>query len=233
MVTVLMPAYNEAEIIEASVLEWHSEVTSRIPGAQLIVVNDCSKDNTAAILETITSRIPHIQCLTTPANGGHGRALRYGFGYIRTEFVFQTDSDRQHVPADFWKLWPLRESNDFVFGVRESRADGAVRKLITTVMQWANLLLWGVWIHDANCPFKLMRNDALQKVLARIPPDSFIPMVMVSILARRMKFGYTEVEVKHLPRTGGQQSLKGLWKWVKVGTRCFRQLLALRLSLPR
>jgi hypothetical protein len=55
-------------------------------------------------------------------------------------------------------------------------------------------------------------------------------MVLVSIVARKMKFRVAEVEVEHLPRKGGTQSLKGLIKWVRVGVRCASQLLSIRLS---
>jgi len=44
-----------------------------------------------------------------------------------------------------------------------------------------------------------------------------------------MRFRVSEVVVEHLPRRGGEQSLAGLWKWIKVGSRCLRQLLALRM----
>ena len=76
----------------------------------------------------------------------------------------------------------------------------------------------------------LMRHEALAKVLSQIPRDCFIPMVMVSILARKMGFGTKEVEVEHLRRTGGTQSLHGLLKWARVGSRCVRQLLSIRMS---
>jgi hypothetical protein len=39
-------------------------------------------------------------------------------------------------------------------------------------MRFLNFLVWGVWIADANCPFKLMRRHALKNVLMRVPPDS-------------------------------------------------------------
>ena len=61
---------------------------------------------------------------------------------------------------------------------------------------------------------------------------AFIPMVMVSILARKMGFRTKEVEVEHLPRMGGTQSLRGLVKWARVGSRCARQLLSIRMSYP-
>lgn len=225
-----MPAWNEAEIIEDCVREWHGEVISIIPGAELIVVDDCSTDSTGVILSDLTKELAGLRCVRPERNGGHGKALRAGFDHACREFVFQTDSDRQHKPADFWKCWERRDAADFVFGCRRERADGAVRIVITRSMRLLNLLFWGVWVRDANCPFKLMRRVPLARVLTQIPRDCFIPMVLVSIVARKMKFRVAEVEVEHLPRKGGTQSLKGLVKWVRVGVRCARQLLSIRLS---
>jgi len=231
MLSIVMPAYNEEEIIERTVREWYEEVISRIPGSELIVVNDCSKDKTGEVLARLAKDIPGLRPLTPERNGGHGRALRHGFDRASQEWVFQTDSDRQHIPSDFWKLWEQRETTDFVLGVRSSRADGPVRVFITTVMRLTNFVVWGLWIRDANCPFKLMRRQAMEKVLMCIPRDSFIPMVMLSIICRKMNYRVREVVVEHLPRRGGEQSLSGLWKWIKVGSRCLRQLLALRMRL--
>jgi len=231
MVSIIMPAYNEEEIIETTVREWHDEVIAKLSGAELIVVNDCSKDRTGEVLARLAQEMPALRPLTPERNGGHGKALRYGFENVGQEWVFQTDSDRQHLPSDFWELWEKRGGADFVLGIRSTRADGRVRVFITTIMRFANFLAWGLWIRDANCPFKLMRREPMQKVLSRIPRDSFIPMVMLSILCRKMKYRVTEVGVHHLPRRGGEQSLSGLSKWIKVGTRCLHQLLSWRMSL--
>ena len=229
MLSIVMPAYNEEEIIEQTIREWNEKVLSRIPGAELIVVNDCSNDKTGDVLALLAREIKALHTFTPERNGGHGKALRFGFEQVTQEWVFQTDSDRQHVPADFWKLWEEREASDFVLGVRSSRADGPVRVFITSVMRLTNFVAWGLWIRDANCPFKLMRRDPMEKVLKRIPRDSFIPMVMLSIVCRKMHFRVSEVVVQHLPRRGGEQSLAGLWKWINVGSLCLRQLLALRM----
>jgi glycosyltransferase involved in cell wall biosynthesis len=225
-----MPAWNEAEIIEACVREWYDAVVSRIPGAELIVVDDCSTDGTGKIVSELGEKLPGVRCVRPVRNGGHGKALRVGFDHATQPFVFQTDSDRQHLPSDFWDLWALRDQADFVFGNRKRRADGATRILITQCMRMLNLAIWGVWLRDANCPFKLARREALNKVLARIPRDCFIPMVLVSILARKMKFRVAESEVEHLPRKGGTQSLKGLVKWLRVGSKCAAQVLSIRFA---
>jgi dolichol-phosphate mannosyltransferase len=231
--SIVMPAYNEAEHIEACVLEWDEGVASRIPGSQLIVVDDCSRDDTGARLQRLTARVPALCVLTTPVNGGHGRALRFGLDHARGEFVFHTDSDRQHTPDDFWALWERRATADFVFGVRNHRADGAFRAGVSSMMRVVNFLLWGAWIEDANCPYKLMRRTSLEQLLVAIPRSSFIPMVMVSLLARRNGFRVSDVPVRHFPRVAGQQSLTGVLKWARVSRRCVGELVRLRLGQGR
>jgi glycosyltransferase involved in cell wall biosynthesis len=231
--SIVMPAYNEAEHIEQCILEWYEIVASRIPGSEMIVVDDCSRDDTGARLQSLAARVPGLRVLTTPANGGHGRALRFGIEQARGEFLFHTDSDRQHTPDDFWAMWPRRATADFVFGIREQRADGAFRAVVSALMRVVNALVWGYWIEDANCPYKLMRRAALQEMLPSIPRSSFIPMVMVSVLARRGGFRVSEVRVRHFPRVAGQQSLTGVLKWVRISRRCVVELVGLRFSTGR
>ncbi|MGD1103259.1 MAG: glycosyltransferase family 2 protein [Terriglobia bacterium] len=228
VLTILMPARNEEEIIAAAVTEWHAEVIAKLPGSRLLVIDDGSTDGTPEVLGQLARTLPGFAFIRREVNAGHGPALLFGFRQVDSEFVFQTDSDRQHCPADFWRLWELRNQFDFVFGVRIKRQDGAFRQLVTALMRILNWLLWQVWISDANCPFKLMRAEALAAVLKHVPEDAFIPMVMVSILARRLRFRVTEVRVPHLPRRGGTPSLRGLARWTRVGWLCARQLARLR-----
>lgn len=226
--SIVMPAHNEAALIEACVREWHDVVAGQIDGAELIVVDDASTDGMAAALDALKKAVPSLRVITLAANVGHGRAVRRGLDAASGAYVFQTDSDRQHLPADFWLLWARRDDVDFVFGRRERRADGAFRMFVSAVLRLVNHGLFGQDIPDANCPFKLMRRDALRAILADVPPDSFIPMVMVAVLARRRGYAIAEVAVRHYPRAAGQPSLAGMRKWIVVGARCIRELVVLR-----
>jgi glycosyltransferase involved in cell wall biosynthesis len=230
--SVVMPAYNEADHIEQSVSEWLERIVSAIPGAELMVVNDCSTDGTGEKLDAMARRIATLRVLRTPVNMGHGRAVRLALEQCTGEFIFQTDSDRQHTPDDFWPLWNARDSADFIFGVRNRRADGIFRTIVSTAMRVANMVIWQVWIADANCPFKLMRRAALDPMLAVIPRSSFIPMVMVSVLARRGDVRVREFPIRHYARMAGHHSLAGLLTWARVGPRCLWELLAMRFAAP-
>lgn len=229
-VTIVMPAYKEAEIIERAVREWHDEVTSKLPGSRIIVVDDASPDATADILRRLTGELPDLYPVLSERNRGHGPTVRAGLDRAETDWVFQTDSDRQFVPAEFWNLWDVRDDRDFVLGQRSTREDGWFRVLITNGVKVANFLLWGVWIADANCPFKLMRREPMRVILAKIPPDAFIPMIHFTVLAHKMGARIRRVTVTHLPRTGGTQSLRGMAKWVRVVRQCLMEIVRLRLT---
>lgn len=225
-----MPAYNEAEILEDSIREWHDEVIDKIPGSKIVVVNDASTDDTRSILDRLAAGLPGLCPIHSARNRGHGPSVRAGLDAVEADFAFQTDSDRQHLPSEFWLLWNEREGNDFIVGMRSSRADGAFRACISTAMRVANFLIWGKWIRDANCPFKLMRREPMREVLAKIPPESFIPMVHLSALIHKMNYRIREVPVTHLPRTGGTQSLQGLVKWAGISWRCLLEIIRVRAS---
>jgi glycosyltransferase involved in cell wall biosynthesis len=224
-----MPARNEAAHIEQTLAEWYA-VAMAVGDAELVVIDDCSTDGTSARLDALSAAMPGLRVLRTDHNAGHGPAIRLGLEASVGNFVFQTDSDRQHTPDDFWLLWNVRDTADFVFGVRTSRADGLHRTVISHLMRVTNFLIWGEWIADANCPFKLMRREPLQDLLGRIPGNAFIPMVMISLLSRRCGYEVRELEVRHFPRTAGQQSMTGVLKWAQVAPRCVKELFAVRVA---
>ena len=53
-VSVVMPVYNEEEIIQQTVRDYHSEIVKQLPGSEMVIVDDCSTDGTPAILAGIT-----------------------------------------------------------------------------------------------------------------------------------------------------------------------------------
>ena len=91
--SIVMPAYNEAEHIGACVDDWYEAVVARIPDSELVIVDDCSTDGTGERLSELASVRPRLRVLRTPANVGHGRAVRHGLDQCRHTFVFQTETD--------------------------------------------------------------------------------------------------------------------------------------------
>lgn len=229
---IVMPAYNEAECIEPVVRSWHG--VAEKAGGTLIVVNDGSRDDTGKILDRIAPQLPHLKVVHQP-NGGHGSAVLNGYQIALTsgaDFVFQTDSDNQHLVEDFWTVWAQRESYPFILGIRATRIDTFGRKVISFINRMLNLLLFGVNLHDPNIPFRLMNSGLLRDFLAIMPPDVFAPNIFLSILAAKSGAPLLQTPVTHLPRTTGKVSIVGS-RLIKACFRTVGELVRFRWALFR
>lgn len=99
-VSVIIPAYNEARVIEASV---RRVLASDYPGLQLIVADDGSKDGTSAIVEQAFASDPRVTLLTL-VNGGKAAALNRALAQASGEIVIALDADTQFEPQTIARL---------------------------------------------------------------------------------------------------------------------------------
>ena len=229
-VSVVIPVFNEEAVIEKTIRGYHNEVLGRLPGSEMIVVDDCSTDSTPLILKRLAEELSGISILRPPRNVGHGKALRLAFENANREIVFHTDSDYQFDPGDFGKLYTESAENDLVIGYRADRQDPAHRLAITNVLRLLNFLMFGINLQDANSPFKIVRMDCLNECLVHIDPDAFAPSIMLAITARHKGFRVKEIPVTHYPRKSGKTSIEKR-KLVKILLRCFVQNIKLKIAL--
>lgn len=229
--TVVMPAYNEEGAIEEAVNEVRRQVLDAVPGADMIVVDDGSRDRTGAILDRIAAADPRV-AVVHQANGGHGAALRHGMERAEGEYLFLLDSDRQIPVEAFAPLWAAARGRDGAFGVRVQRHDPRIRLALTRLVRLSLRGLFGVSLHDANVPFKVIRRSAWVEARDVIPEGTLAPSLFLAVFARARGLDVVEQEVPHLERRTGVVSIRR-WKLFKFCSRAFRQLLAFRGRLPR
>ena len=138
-----MPAYNEADNIETTLKEWYPVIekinNSGEAEALLIIADDGSKDNTyKKMLElSNTGEFPYFEP-RTKQNGGHGQTVLFLYRHALTkgaDYVFQTDSDGQTNPDEFWELFKNRHLYDFQIGYRKGRQDGLGRVFVTKTLR--------------------------------------------------------------------------------------------------
>lgn len=231
---IVIPAYNEADNIKQCVEDWypvveahHSEGESR-----LVIINDGSTDDTGRILMDLAQSRPLLLPLTKE-NGGHGSAVLFGYRYAieqGAEFIFQTDSDGQTIPAEFEKFWAERNDYDAVIGTRAVRGDGKGRKFVENTVCFMLRLFFGVKVKDANAPFRLMRSGLVEKYIDKLPKDYNIPNIMFTTY-----FVYYEEKVDFIPitfkpRQGGTNSLN-MKKIFKIGWRAIGDFRKLRREM--
>jgi dolichol-phosphate mannosyltransferase len=233
-ISVIMPAYNEEGAIQAAVAAVQTHVLDRLSGAEVVVVDDGSRDRTGELLDALASADPRVRVLHTP-NGGHGTALMGGLAAARGEFLFLIDGDNQIPLEAFEELWTVAQQDggtplDGVFGVRRVRHDARIRRALTVVIRWSLCLLFRVRITDANVPFKLVRRGVWLEARRYIPDRTLAPSLFLAVYMKRKGSRLEFVNVGHRDRVTGTVSIRR-WKLIRFCARGFRQLLDFRRAI--
>lgn len=194
-VTLLLPVYNEAKTIENVVLEFYRKIGKKIP-LEIMIVEDGSTDGTKDILLRLSRKIP-VKLFLGEERKGYSKALVVGLKKVTTKFVVCVDSDGQHLPGDFWKLFRYRNKYDIVSGWRVKRADSTHRRLMSFVFQRLAKLFFGLPYKDITGPYKLIKTTVAQEIAreVRYMKESF--WTEFTIRAHNKSFKILEVPVRH------------------------------------
>lgn len=221
----VMPAYNEAENIEATVAQWYPVVSkiSQSHECHLVIANDGSKDDTFKKLTELKEKYPLLTPIDKP-NSGHGATVLYLYRYAiehGADYIFQTDSDGQTNPDEFWQMYDNHNDYDFQIGYRSDRQDGLSRVFVTKTLRIVVWLMFHVWVTDANTPFRLMKVERLKRIMDVVPQDFFLCNVAISAIAVKWKEKCKWYHITFKPRQGGVNSInmKRIFKigWKALG----------------
>ena len=224
----VMPAYNESSNIELVIAQWHPIVQRCGKDSRLVIANDGSKDDTFELMKSLQTKYPQFIPLDKP-NSGHGATVLFLYRYAieqGADFVFQTDSDGQTNPEEFGQLFENRENYDFQIGSRIGRQDGFSRVIVTKTLKFVVWLMFGVWVEDANTPFRLMNVSRLKPIMEVIPQDFFLSNVAISAIAVKWHERCKWWPITFKPRQGGVNSIN-LKRILKIGWKAlgdFREL---------
>ncbi|PIA69276.1 glycosyl transferase [Ectopseudomonas toyotomiensis] len=161
-ISIILPAKNESAAIGATV----SSIRQHYPDAELIVVNDGSTDNTAAVAEEAGARVIH-----HPYSKGNGAAIKSGARAARGEILVFMDADGQHDPADISRLLSkLEQGHDMVVGARQkgsqaSMGRGLANGLYNRLASW----MTGHRVEDLTSGFRAVRADKFREFLYLLP----------------------------------------------------------------
>lgn len=230
----VMPAYNESENIKETVQQWYPviEKINKMDDCEavLAIANDGSKDNTFEVMQSMRGAFKYFEPLTKE-NGGHGQTVLFLYRYAiehGADYIFQTDSDGQTDPEEFWQMFENRHNYDFQIGYRQGRQDGASRVFVTKTLRLVVWLMFHEWVTDANTPFRLMQKDKLKAIMDVIPQDYFLCNVAISAIAVKWRYKIKFYKITFKPRQGGVNSInmKRIFKigWKALGD--FRKINA-------
>lgn len=211
-VSVVVPVFDEAENARRLVGEVVEALRPTGLRFELLVVDDGSRDGTAAILRGLAREVPELGVVVLRRNFGQTLALQAGLDRARGAAVVTMDGDLQNDPRDIPALLEaLRAGADVVSGWRRRRRDALVlRKLPSWLANRMIRLVTGVRVHDQGCGLKAYRRAVVGEL------DLYGDMHrFVAVLALAAGATLAEVEVHHRPRVAGA-SKYGISRTLKV-----------------
>ncbi len=201
--SVILPCFNEAAALPAVLQEAHL-LEGYGAEYEVLVVDDGSADETAAVTGCFAEKNPRIRLLRHERNQGYGAAVRTGLAAASKDLICLMDADGQFRLGDLDKLFSKIDSCDVVTGYRLARRDWAGRRLLGKTGVFLLRVLLGLKVHDPDCGFKLYKRSALQGLTLR-SNQLFIHAEMLAQF-RRKGVRVEEIAVTHYPRERGNPS---------------------------
>lgn len=222
---IIIPAYNEEENIKGVIDDWYP-VVEKYNGdgeSRLVIIDDGSKDNTYKIMQEYAKSRPLFHPITKP-NAGHGATVLYGYKYALengADYIFQTDSDGQTLPEEFYPFWDIKDDYDMVIGYRNKREDGFSRVVVTKTLKLVIRLCFGVQVTDANTPFRLMKAERLNEAVKQVPENFNLSNVIISVIYAKKQYPVKYIPITFRPRQGGVNSIN-LKKIFHIGVQAVK-----------
>ncbi len=225
-ISAVFPAYNDAGTIGQLVKKTFHLIEATGRDFEIVVVDDGSADDTAAVLERTQAELgSRLRFIRHPQNRGYGAALRSGFKAARKELVFYTDGDGQYDPGELSLLLAkMTSSIDLVNGYKIKRHDPLYRIVVGKVYNRFVRLAFQLKVRDVDCDFRLVRRELLNQ--AHLESDSGVICVEMVHKLQRLGCRFTEVPVHHYPRLVGRSQFFRL----RAVTETLMQLVRLFLK---
>jgi len=200
LASVIIPAYNEERRMPASLRRVVDLIQQQSDPIEVIVVDDGSRDATAAIVEEFVRDIPFVTLIRNP-HGGKGAAIKTGIAKGRGQYLILSDTDLS-VPIEELRkfLPPVLTNYDVAIASREVKGarrinEPAYRHLMGRVYNLLVRLVAVPGIQDTQCGFKAFRREVAREVFPLQTIEGWGFDVEILFIARRRGYRILEVPV--------------------------------------
>lgn len=215
LVSIVIPAFNEEKTILTVI-----ENVLRLPlNLEVIVVDDCSQDETSQLLETVNG-LPGIKIVRKEKNTGKGAALRTGFAMAEGDFIVIQDADLEYNSSEITALLlPLVAGNaDVVYGSRfvagppigSSWLHVAGNRMLTSLSNQVN----GLQLTDMETCYKAFARWTLDSIEIREDRFGFEPEITAKLA--RIGARFTEMPISYSPRAWSEGKKIGVKDLVRA-----------------
>jgi glycosyltransferase involved in cell wall biosynthesis len=227
--SIVIPAFNESARIGRALSDVLRVLDEKRWDAEVIVVNDGSSDNTAAIIESFAARDKRVRLLQNPRNCGKGFSVRNGLLHAAGNILMFTDADLSAPMEEAERLFTaIRDGADVAIGSRwlqrsrQTIHQPLYRQIFGRCFNMVTRMVMRLPFADTQCGFKAFRRNAAQTIfqLQRIERWGFDPEILFIALKR----GYNITEV---PVTWGHDERSRI-SYLRDGLKMLEELVYVR-----
>ena len=232
--SIVIPAFNESARIPATLESVVSCIRGRGWDAEVIVVNDGSRDSTAAVVRAFAANAPELRLIDNAVNRGKGASVRAGMLEALGEVVLFTDSDLSSPIEEAERLFAaIAQGADIAIGSRwletgrQTHRQPLYRQFFGRCFNAVTRAVMGLSFADTQCGLKAFTRAAAQTVfrLQTIERWGFDPEILFIALKR----GYRIVEV---PVSWAHDERSRI-SYLKDGMKMLEEILSIRWNALR
>jgi glycosyltransferase involved in cell wall biosynthesis len=224
-ISVVVMAYDEAATLLQVVDEIRDELSKLDCAAEIIIVDDGSKDGTSQLADKIAEKVPLVRVVHHSKNLGLGGVYRSGFSEARLDFITFFPADGQFPAPIISQFFPLMQQHDLVLGFLPNRNDPWIKKCLSGAERVFYRVLFGVFPRFQGI-FMCRR-----EILNRIPLVSSGSgwAIVMELILRSYRKGYRLISVptEMRPRASGHSKVTN-WRTIRSNVM---QLIDLRRKL--
>ncbi|MCU1271420.1 MAG: hypothetical protein JWN74_2714 [Acidobacteriaceae bacterium] len=227
--SIIIPAYNEGARLGATLDRVLNHIADRRWDAEVIVVNDGSRDNTAELARAHAKVNPIVRLIENPGNRGKGYSVRNGMLNANGEILLFTDADLSSPIEEAGKLFTAIDGGaDVAIGSRwvqpnlQAQRQSLLRQFYGRIFNLALRILLGLKFKDTQCGFKAFTRSSARMLFPQQTIERWGFDAELLYIARRRGLNVKEVAVVWSHSEGTRISP------LRDGLRMFTEVLAIR-----
>lgn len=217
--SILLPVYNESLSLETML----ARLLPLEVDKEIIAVDDCSTDNSAAILEKYAGE--NFRVVRHDTNRGKGAAVRTALVHASGDYTIIQDADNELDPNDIPRLLePIRRGEgQVVYGARNLKVQSLGNRLGNTLLTVATNLLFGIWISDMETCYKLIPTTIMRQLDLQANAFDIEPEITAKLALAGHKI--VEVPITYHPRSKDKKL-----RPISEGLRAIQALIRFRFQ---
>ena len=208
-ISIVIPFHNEEESLKELLPLLVSEIEKFDKTFEIVLINDCSTDNSIAIASEYANKYGIIQVIDMSYRGGQTGCYKEAFKVLQGKYTLRMDADLQDDPRDLYKfIEKIDEDADLIMGLREARKHSKILRFASGVYDLLILLLTNSPLHSNSGSYVCFKTKFIKDIAFKKNDHRYLPLISMSRGADKI----SEVFVRHNSRQYGESKYKPMRK---------------------